>query len=66
MPFDILNMNEAAKRARVSRRMLDYQIKAGAGPAVTRIGRTVRIRDDALEAWLDRCIVPPRSPPAAA
>lgn len=66
MPFDILTMNEAAERARISRRMLDYQIKAGAGPAVTRIGGSVRIRDDELQAWLERCTVPPRSPPAVA
>lgn len=66
MPFDILTMDEAAERARISRRQLDYQIKAGAGPAVTRIGGAVRIRDDELQAWLVRCTVRPSSSSSAA
>jgi hypothetical protein len=58
MVFEILTKNEAAQRARISRRQLDYQIKAGVGPAVTRIGGAVRVRSDQLEAWLVRCTVP--------
>jgi len=65
VPFEILTKDEAAKRACISRRHLDYQIAAGAGPAVTRIGGAVRIRDDQLRAWLERCTVPPPHIPAA-
>ena len=61
MPFEVLTKDEAAERARISRRHLDYQIKAGTGPAVTQIGGAVRIRDDELQAWLERCTVPPPS-----
>jgi len=57
--------DEAAERARILRRQLDYRIKAGAGPAVTRIGGAVRIRDDELQAWLERCTVPPPHSAAA-
>ncbi len=65
MPFEVLTKAEAAERARISPRQLDYQIKAGVGPAVTRIGGAVRIRDDELQAWLVRCTVPPPSHSAA-
>jgi len=64
--FGILTKDEAAERARISRRQLDYRIKAGAGPAVTRIGGAVRIRDDELQAWLERCTVPSPSHSTAA
>ncbi len=66
MAFDILTKDEVAERARISRRQLDYRTKAGAGPAITRIGGAVRIRDDELQAWLERCTIPPLSHPAAA
>ncbi len=66
MAFGILTKDEAAERARISRRQLDYRIKAGAGPAVTRIGGAVRIRDDELQAWLERCTVPSPSHSTAA
>lgn len=65
MPFEVLTMDEAAERARISRRHLDYQIAAGTGPAVTRIGGVVRIRDDQLQQWLERCTVLPSHLPAA-
>ena len=64
MPFEVLTKDEAAKRACISRRHLDYQIAAGVGPAITRIGGAVRIRDDELQAWLIRCTAPP--PPHSA
>jgi len=64
VPFEVLTMDEAAERARISRRFLNYQIAAGAGPAVTRIGGVVRIRDDQLQAWLERCTVLPSHLPA--
>ncbi len=57
MPFEVLTKSEAAERARISRRQLDYQIRAGVGPAVTRIGGAVRVRSDELQAWLERCTV---------
>ena len=66
MPFDILTKEEAADRTRISRRMLDKQIRAGTGPAVTRIGGSVRIRDDELQAWLERCTVQRPTHPATA
>ena len=65
VPFDVLTKEEAADRARISRWMLDKQIRAGTGPAVTRIGGSVRIRDDELQAWLERCTAPSSSHPAA-
>lgn len=57
MPFEVLTKDEAAERARISRCHLDYQIKAGTGPAITQIGCCVRVRSDALQAWLERCTV---------
>lgn len=54
MSFEVLTKNEAAELARISRRQLDYRIKAGDGPAVTRIGGAVRVRSDELQAWLVR------------
>ncbi len=57
MPFEVLTKKEAAERARISRRHLNYQIKAGTGPAITRIGCAVRVRSNALENWLERCTV---------
>jgi excisionase family DNA binding protein len=65
MGFEILTKDEAAERARISRRQLDYRIKAGAGPAVTKIGGAVRVRSDELEAWLMQCTVQPHQPDAA-
>lgn len=55
MSFEVLTKAEAAERARISRRQLEYQIAAGRGPAITRIGGSVRVRSDVLEAWLERC-----------
>ncbi len=65
MNFDILTKDEAAERARISRRQLEYQIKAGKGPAVTRIGGSVRVRSDELDAWLKRCTEPQQQEQAA-
>ena len=65
MPFDVLTKEEAADRARISRRMLDKQIRAGTGPAVTKIGGSVRVRSDEFDAWLLRCTVPPPHSAAA-
>ena len=55
MPFDLLTGDEAAERARISARLLDQQIAAGTGPIVTRIGRRVLVRSDALQQWMERC-----------
>jgi hypothetical protein len=57
MSFEVLTKLEA-RRAKISRAMLDKQIRSGNGPAVTIIGSAVRVRSDALEAWLERCTVP--------
>ena len=53
MSFEILTRNEAAERARISRRFLDKQIALGRGPAVFHIGGKTLVRSDALEAWLE-------------
>ena len=66
MDFEVLTLDEAAEKARISRRQLTYRIRANAGPEVTRIGGAVRVRSDKLQAWLDRCTVPaPRDQVAA-
>lgn len=64
MSFKVFTKDEAAKQARISRQMLDKQIRLGAGPAVTKIGGAVRVRSDELEAWLERCTVPHAQQPA--
>ena len=64
MPFEVLTKLEAAERAKISRTMLDKQIRAGNGPAVTVMGRVVRVRSDELQAWLERCTA--SRPPVAA
>ena len=61
MGFEVLTLNEAAERARVSRRQLNYRLAAGDGPALTMIGGARRIRSDILENWVDRCTVQPVS-----
>ena len=53
MSFEVLTKDEAAGRARISRRFLDKQIKAGTGPAVFHIGTRALVRSDALQAWLE-------------
>ena len=53
MSFELLTKKEAAGRARISPRLLDKQIALGRGPAVLHIGACVRVRADALEAWLE-------------
>lgn len=55
MHFQVLTKDEAAERANISKRLLETQIRAGVGPAITRIGSTIRIRTDELQAWLERC-----------
>ncbi len=54
MSFDILTKDEAASRARISRRYLDKRIAAGTGPEVLHIGRRALVRSDVLQAWLER------------
>jgi len=57
MSFEVLTKDEAASRARISRRYLDKRIKAGDGPDVFHIGRRALVRSDALQAWLERLTV---------
>lgn len=54
MDFEVLTKDEAASRARITRRFLDKRIKAGEGPEVLHIGRRALVRSDALQAWLER------------
>ncbi len=58
MSFEVLTKDEAASRARISRRFLDKRIKAGDGPQVFHIGRRALVRSDALQAWLEQLTVP--------
>jgi excisionase family DNA binding protein len=62
MGFDILTIDEAAERARVSRRQLNYRLAKGQGPTLTLIGGARRIRSDMLEEWLKRCTAAPTAP----
>jgi excisionase family DNA binding protein len=48
------NVTEAAALAGISKRYMEMLIADGSGPAVTRIGRRVLIRDDRLREWIDR------------
>ena len=48
-----LTKDEAAGRARISRRFLDKQIALGRGPAVFHTGTRALVRSDALQAWLE-------------
>lgn len=66
MPFEVLTKKEAAERARISRTMLDKQIRLGIGPAVTQIGGCTRIRSDLFEEWLRNRTVQPAGDQAAA
>lgn len=54
MSFEVLTKDEAAGRARISRRYLDKLVKAGDGPEILHIGRRALVRSDALQAWLER------------
>lgn len=57
MDFEVLTKDEAASRARITRRFLDKRIKAGEGPDVLHIGRRALVRSDALQAWLEQLTV---------
>ncbi|BBX33939.1 helix-turn-helix transcriptional regulator [Mycolicibacterium mageritense] len=53
-PLVMRTVSEAAAVAGISKRHLEDQISEGNGPAVTRIGRRVLIRDDRLQDWIDQ------------
>ncbi|MEA2729533.1 MAG: Helix-turn-helix domain [Acetobacteraceae bacterium] len=55
MSHTLLTKREATKRARVSERTFDRVLASGAGPTTTRIGARVLIREDHLDAWIERC-----------
>ena len=59
MDFEILSKDEAARKARISRRFLDKKIKAGEGPEVMHIGTRALVRSDALQAWLEHLSAQP-------
>lgn len=48
----LLQAEEVASILRVSRKALYAMVERGEIPGVTRLGRRVRFRRDALEAWL--------------
>jgi excisionase family DNA binding protein len=48
----LLQAEEVAAILRVSRKALYAMVERGEIPGVTRLGRRVRFRRDALEAWL--------------
>jgi predicted DNA-binding transcriptional regulator AlpA len=49
----VLNYNEAAKRAKITRRTLERQIADGVGPATVQLSkRRVGIFESDFEAWL--------------
>ncbi len=51
--FRLLNLNEAAKRLRISTRHLQRLMEIGQGPAVTRLGeRRIAFTENALAAWV--------------
>ncbi len=66
MQFEILTTAEAAQRARITPRFFQKRIAAGDGPDLTRIGRRVLVRSDALQAWLERHTVASPASKAAA
>jgi excisionase family DNA binding protein len=55
MTYILMTKREAAAHARVSERTFDRVLASGNGPATTRIGTRVLIREDNLNAWIDRC-----------
>jgi hypothetical protein len=60
MTHTLLTKREAAKHARVSERPFDRVLASGAGPATTGIGGgRVLIREDHLNAWIERCTEAP-------
>ena len=49
---DFLTLAEAAEAARISRRYLQAHLQRCKDPPITRLGRRLIIRREALQAWL--------------
>lgn len=49
---DLLNVEEAAKRLRLSKSTLDKARREGAGPPFVRLGRRVLYTTHDLDAWI--------------
>ena len=54
MDCQLLNLDEAASKARITRRYLNVLIAAGTGPQVVPLGRRRMVRADDFQAWLDK------------
>lgn len=52
LPPLLLQAQEAANVARISRRQWDRMVSSGRAPAPVRLGRLVRWRADELRAWV--------------
>ncbi len=52
--FELLTLDEAADRLKISSRFLRQQIAEGDGPGVTKIGHRTLVRTDLLQAWVER------------
>jgi excisionase family DNA binding protein len=50
----LLTLNEAARRARISRTSLYRMRDAGLGPRETRLGRRVLVTETALCEWIEQ------------
>lgn len=56
--IELLNKAEAAERARIKPVTLDRMIKAGTGPAITRVGGKIFIQPGHLNTWLQSRVTP--------
>lgn len=54
--YRLLSRDEVEETFGVSRRFLELAVARGDGPAVVRIGRSVRYRVSDILSWIDSCI----------
>ncbi|NVB37269.1 helix-turn-helix domain-containing protein [Pseudenhygromyxa sp. WMMC2535] len=54
----LLQADEVAQLLRVSRKAVYAMVERGEIPGVTKLGRRLRFRRDALEAWLASSVEP--------
>ena len=54
MSVRLLTKRDLAARVQCHQRTIDNLLASDSGPAVTRIGRMVRVREDDFTAWLDQ------------
>ena len=60
MDCQLLTLDEAASKVRITRRYLNVLIAAGTGPQVVSLGRRRMVRADDFQAWLDKLPVQSR------